>query len=99
MKGKKLLSIILSLIMVITLMPMDSVEVHADSGRKRCINCDEWVNEGEYCENCASEHLCVCDSCHDLLHCAFCDGCYLNCDVEPCDDNCFNAMCTTLSRM
>lgn len=93
MKGRRLLSILLSLLMVITLMPMDSVEVHADSGRKKCVHCDEWVDEGDYCEDCASDHLCCCSSCYDFFHCGFCGGCYLNCDVEPCDENCFNAIC------
>ncbi len=93
MKGKKLLSIILSLLMVISLMPMDSAKVHASSHKLKCINCNEWVEEGDYCDNCASEHLCVCESCHDFFHCALCDGCYLNFDVEPCDENCFNVIC------
>lgn len=92
MKGKKLLSILLSLLMVITLMPMDSVEVHA-SDRKLCLHCDEWFDSGDYCEDCASDHFCICDDCHCFFHCGFCDRCYLTCDAEPCDENCFNAIC------
>lgn len=91
MKGSKFLSILLSLIMVITLLPMDSVKVHADSDRRECINCNEWTDE--YCTNCAGDHYCVCSSCEELWHCALCGGCYLNCDAEPCCDKCNSAIC------
>ena len=90
MKGKKLISFLLSLIMVITLLPFNQADVHA-SDKKKCIRCDQYTDS--YCTDCESDHLCVCDSCHYLLHCGFCNGCYINSDVEFCDDNCFGAIC------
>ncbi len=94
---KRFLSTVLSVIMCLTLLAPLSETVSADwEDNKFCVCCEEWTDD--FCEDCATDRFCVCSSCHDRMHCGECGGCYLNQDVEPCNDKCFSAFCKDCAK-
>ena len=92
-KTKKILSLFLSLLMVVTSFFALPFEAFADDdgNYRMCWDCGQWTDD--YCENCADDTLCICSSCYDEYHCDECDGCYINNDVDSCGDGCDNQIC------
>ena len=92
---KKILSLLLVAALTLGAFITLPADVYADDDywdtHKKCFRCGDITDD--FCDNCSTEHYAVCSSCHSLLHCAFCDGCYLTMDVEPCEENCFQAYC------
>lgn len=67
---KRLCSILLTVAMVITLIPLSSFTVFAGH---RCPNCDEWIDGSPYCEDCYECDEC-CDLCYECGKCTECSG-------------------------
>ena len=81
---RKILSLFLSLLMVITSLFALPFEVFA-SDKKQCMSCEEWTDS--YADCCAEDRYCICDNCHDDVVCKYCGKCYIEAMGDGfCDD-------------